>query len=265
MYRKKKERRFLFSTLLIQDIAFNDVNCLKRYIFQWYFSPHENKYATRAYDFSRPSSLCTTGTIIILQSSWWWIFVTICGSILFCLLVLFALNFHFLRGWPIRHSYEGIFLQFTIWNFSINPLLRKRTKLITTVGVKIRGCNCWIDDLYKKKKRFNYLDHFWFLKFVFFTPKASLRKFYSVYRKILLIKYMNRSWSADTHTRKKKQNNNNNDNNNKKQENLLFFSNSPINQIYLLPDVIYTPTPECVISILQHLQNIYCGHLFAQK
>lgn len=147
--------------------------------------------------------LCTTGTIIILQSSWWWIFITICGSILFCLFVLFALNFHFLRGWPIRHSYEGIFLQFTIWNFSINPLLRKRTKLITTVGVKIRGCNCWIDDLYKKKKRFNYLDHFWFLKFVFFTPKASLRKFYSVYRKILFIKYMNRSWSADTHTRKK--------------------------------------------------------------
>ena len=147
--------------------------------------------------------LCMTGTIIILQSSWWWIFITICGSILFCLFVLFALNFHFLRGWPIRHSYEGIFLQFTIWNFSINPLLRKRTKLITTVGVKIRGCNCWIDDLYKKKKRFNYLDHFWFLKFVFFTPKASLRKFYSVYRKILLIKCMNRSWSADTHTRKK--------------------------------------------------------------
>ena len=140
MYRKKKERRFLFSTLLIQDIAFNDVNCLKRYIFQWYFSPHENKYATRAYDFSRPSSLCTTGTIIILQSSWWWIFITICGSILFCLFVLFALNFHFLRGWPIRHSYEGIFLQFTIWNFSINPLLRKRTKLITTVGVK----NSWV-------------------------------------------------------------------------------------------------------------------------
>lgn len=50
MYRKKKERTFLFSTLLIQDIAFNDVNCLKRDIFQWYFSPHENKYATRAYD-----------------------------------------------------------------------------------------------------------------------------------------------------------------------------------------------------------------------
>ena len=46
MNRKKKERIFLFSTLLIQDIAFNDVNCLKRYIFQWYFSPHENKYAS---------------------------------------------------------------------------------------------------------------------------------------------------------------------------------------------------------------------------
>ena len=70
-----------------------------------------------------------------------------------------------------------------------------------------------------------------------------------------------------THTRKKteQQQQQQNNNNNKKQENLLFFSISPINQIYLLPDVIYTPTPECVISILQHLQNIYCGHLFAQK
>lgn len=67
--------------------------------------------------------------------------------------------------------------------------------------------NSWVQLLNRwfiqEKKRFNYLDHFWFLKFVFFTPKASLRKFYSVYRKILLIKYMNRSWSADTHTRKK--------------------------------------------------------------
>ena len=129
--------------------------------------------------------------------------------------------------------------------------------------------NSWLQLLNRwfiqQKKRFNYLDHFWFLKFVFFTPKASLRKFYSVYRKILLIKYMNRSWSADTHTRKKTEQQQQQKNNNKKQENLLFFSISPINQIYLLPDVIYTPTPECVISILQHLQNIYCGHLFAQK
>ena len=42
------------------------------------------------------------------------------------ILVFVILSFLFLRRWSISHSYEGVFLNFTVRNASVDPLLRKK-------------------------------------------------------------------------------------------------------------------------------------------